>query len=296
MQDPLPEAQPEVLEAILGVLRDAQEPVPRSRVDPVLRSRYGIKRDAVGRLLQGLVAAGRIFEYAPLRGSQGRYSLQDPAAYCKALILRQVAVRPVSLQHLARALRRQPIDPGSGELQARLDELERAGRVFRLPPPRGGRTLRYSAQPPEPGAYLQRLLDTFLKGLAKEAERLAGYGVAVETTRAAAGAWLSARLNGADQVVASTGPAPPAMAEAILSEIRLRDKKRGGLVSVRELRQTLKLAAEDKPGFDQAVLELARQGRVWLYRHDYPASLTQGEREALVSDGRNFYNGISVRE
>jgi hypothetical protein len=45
-----------------------------------------------------------------------------------------------------------------------------------------------------------------------------------------------------------------------------------------------------------AVLRLAREAKVWLYRHDYAASLAEAERQVLVKDLQgNYYNGISLR-
>lgn len=69
--------------------------------------------------------------------------------------------------------------------------------------------------------------------------------------------------------------------------------ERGALVGARELRNSVQLA---KPDFDHAVLELARQGRLSLHRHDYVTSLTQEERDELVSDGEGtFYVGMAIR-
>jgi hypothetical protein len=68
---------------------------------------------------------------------------------------------------------------------------------------------------------------------------------------------------------------------------------RGALVGSRDLRRAANL---DKPLFDRAVLELARQGRVSLHRHDYATSLTAAERDELVTDGAGtYYVGVALR-
>ena len=67
----------------------------------------------------------------------------------------------------------------------------------------------------------------------------------------------------------------------------------GALVAARNLRRAAKL---DKHEFDRAVLELARNGRLTLHRHDFATSLSATERDELVSDGEGtFYVGMALR-
>jgi hypothetical protein len=64
-------------------------------------------------------------------------------------------------------------------------------------------------------------------------------------------------------------------------------------VGVRDLRRHVSLA---KPQFDDLALRLAREGRVSLHRHDFPASLSPQEREELITDGQgNYYIGLALR-
>jgi hypothetical protein len=66
------------------------------------------------------------------------------------------------------------------------------------------------------------------------------------------------------------------------------------LVSIRELRRSMNLPKKD---FDRAVLSLASQGKVALHHHDFPTSLSEAEREALVQDERGtYYVGIVPKE
>jgi len=52
-----------------------------------------------------------------------------------------------------------------------------------------------------------------------------------------------------------------------------------------------------KKDFDRAVLSLASQGKVALHHHDFPTSLSQAEREALVQDERGtYYVGVVPKE
>jgi hypothetical protein len=69
---------------------------------------------------------------------------------------------------------------------------------------------------------------------------------------------------------------------------------RGALVGARDLRRAAQL---EKTVFDNAVLDLARQGRLSLHRHDYPSSLSQMERDDLITDGNGtFFIGVALRQ
>lgn len=68
---------------------------------------------------------------------------------------------------------------------------------------------------------------------------------------------------------------------------------RGALVGARDLRRAARL---EKSLFDQAILELARQGRLSLHRHDYATSLSSTQRDDLVTDGAGtYYVGMAIR-
>ena len=69
----------------------------------------------------------------------------------------------------------------------------------------------------------------------------------------------------------------------------------GALVSLRDLRRAA-TPDMDKPTFDAAVIKLASDGLANLHRHDYPGSLTDGERAAMVPDDRgSYYIGVARR-
>lgn len=52
-----------------------------------------------------------------------------------------------------------------------------------------------------------------------------------------------------------------------------------------------------KEVFDQCVTILASQDVLALFRHDYPASLTEQQRAEMVHDGRgNWFNGVAISE
>jgi hypothetical protein len=85
----------------------------------------------------------------------------------------------------------------------------------------------------------------------------------------------------------------PSLEQKILEKL----KGRPGGLSLTEVRASLgpkpKVAKAD---FDQAVLSLYKDRRVYLDRHDHPLRLSDVERRDLVFDGAgNYYVGITLR-
>lgn len=68
---------------------------------------------------------------------------------------------------------------------------------------------------------------------------------------------------------------------------------RGTLISVRDLR--VAMPELSKTQFDKACLLEAKYENVSLHYHDYPASLTQTERDQMIFDGERYYVGIALR-
>src|SRR5271165_710115 len=89
------------------------------------------------------------------------------------------------------------------------------------------------------------------------------------------------------------------MLQAPNFELSILDKLKGkpGGLSLIELRVSLGAQkGKAKAEFDQAVLSLYKNRRVYLDRHDHPMRLSDGERRDLVFDGVGvYYVGITLR-
>lgn len=84
----------------------------------------------------------------------------------------------------------------------------------------------------------------------------------------------------------------PNLEHSILDKLQ---GKPGGL-SLIEVRVSLGAQGKAKAEFDQAVLALYKNRRVYLDRHDHPLRLSDAERRDLVFDGAgNYYVGITLR-
>lgn len=82
--------------------------------------------------------------------------------------------------------------------------------------------------------------------------------------------------------------------DQVMSAVReLEDEMPGALHSIaRRLRPKLRFMNPEF--FSRAVLALGRKGKLVLHHHDYPASLTDEEREAMVTDGKTYYIGVAL--
>jgi hypothetical protein len=148
--------------------------------------------------------------------------------------------------------------------------------------PKLGRRLPFGLGPPRAADYLPAELAGAFKRLMKlgfEEEELQ------RALRRHAGALEPERV-------------PTSDAAAILAAMsRLNNQaSRGALVYVSELRASLVGEYADKESFDQAVLTLAKQGKVQLQAHAWPGRLSEEERDLLVPDGRGgFFDAIGLR-
>jgi hypothetical protein len=87
------------------------------------------------------------------------------------------------------------------------------------------------------------------------------------------------------------------VAAAIMATLEAVEPRKGLVVAVAKVRQAPGLLSLPKSEFDRAVMHLQSKKRVFLHDHGAPYTLSEREREQLVSDGKDgFYVGIAWRE
>jgi hypothetical protein len=181
-----------------------------------------------------------------------------------------------------------------------LDQLIKEKRVHKLPP-LTGRAKLYSASPDDPRVYLPPAMGYLQEVIEKLSAKLEAKGLSSEQVKAALRELLQQHLPEIASTSILTKPIPDRSPEEIGQLILERMKQidpaaaRGALVSLTELRRSLKAEISDKESFDQAVLRLVEEDRVTLSRHVFTSNLSQEERDMLVSDERsNYYVGIAL--
>lgn len=181
------------------------------------------------------------------------------------------------------------------EFQQLLQSELAALKLWRHPPAgKKGKDL-FGKHPPSPELYLRDIE----KQLTAITAKLKAVNVPLDSLRRA----LIQMIESAGVPFAAAGASTheksstaSAMSVDLIGLMRRIDPAadRGALVGARELRRAAGMLKAD---FDRAVLELARQERLSLHRHDYAASLSPAERDELVTDGAGtYYVGIALRQ
>jgi hypothetical protein len=238
--------------------------------------------------LKELVDAGRAHVWQP--GKTPYFTLLEPRNTALEIILKSLTQSPLTEKELVGWVRKRL--PG---YQARLlkEHVSYSDQILEHPK-YGKCKTRYGLKPPEPGPYLSKAVQEIIA-----VQRfLAPFHVSLEAIHEAMGRELGlereARVPSRERPQGET--VSPETEQLILQTItRLQPPgQRRALVSIRELRRSMNLPKKD---FDRAVLCLASQGKVALHHHDFPTSLSQAEREALVQDERGtYYVGIVPKE
>ena len=283
-------AEPEIVESLLEALERAEEPVTVSQLRKGLSGPSKRSEEQIGRVLEGLVARGRAYRFAPYRSKAPRYWVHDLDHYARTAMLRRLGRRPIKAAELINGLKSPLKGCAPGRLRKILDELIRTGQAHKLPTFVRGRSQYFSARPPDPRDYLNDALDEISKKLEKA-------GISRAQVSAAALELLQPG-SAPPPVVPRPGMSDEEVDRIVLDGLRQLAPDGAGraLVPIRELRKLLASRVPDKAPFDDAVIRLAAQGRVDLHRHDYPGSLGEDERLGMVPDGRgSYFIGIAPR-
>ncbi len=303
-------------ELVLKVLEQFSSPMPVAKIRAALPKGSSLSDDLLLAALEQLASLKRIFRYCPYRCETARYWHANLATYVQQEIISVLKDFPLSFAVLDGKLAKRLADCPQAQRKEILERMIREGQVYQLPLLPGERTVLYSSAPPDPKNYMRSPMGAFVRSLVQVAKLLEPAGVPEEQTYTAASELLQQTLFGDAPTVSKNVPdaeahhavdepqttlqyETTATDQLILEQMAELNQLRrhGGLISVRELRLSLQAQLPDKQEFDKTLLKLAQTGQVWLFRHDYAASLPEAERQALVTDGKGiYYNGILLKE
>lgn len=258
---------------VLRALEQSSQPINITRLAKAIpKSTLKAKKD-LPELLQQMVKAGQIRSHEARSSVYWLPSLEDQAS---TRILEALSAGPMTQTDLKNKLRSSLIGWPQPKRDEMLALLVKEKRVYEVAPLTGKAKLLSARAELTPQGYIKLALElavTKLKPL--------GF---------TAGQVLTAAQDLIRQELAADKP--PVQLERMI-QLKLAAAN-GALVSLSELRRSLVAEIPGKTVFDQAVLRLAKSGRVALHHHDYPNSLSQEERDAMVSDERgNYFIGIS---
>ena len=284
---------PETCEQVFAAIQRTVEPVTASQVAKLLVAPHKLSEAKVVPLLDGFVAASRLRSFPPKTAKgKPRYWDRDLGELARSLIIGAIDKKgPQSKADLRKATKQLSEELFLAAFQSLID----SRRLCEHPPLSKKKGSLFGSRPPAPEPYLNEIGRQLCKVVAQlmaasvpRAELRQALVQLVEATGIPFGLGATARdgdedvrqrVNEVDLVSLMRGIEPAADC--------------GALVAARELRRATKL---DKSQFDRAVLELARQGRLMLHRHDFAGGLTSAERDELVTDGAGtYYVGMALR-
>jgi hypothetical protein len=238
--------------------------------------------------LKELVDAGRAHVWQP--GKMPYFTLLDPRNTALEIILKALTQGPLTEKELVGWVRKRLPGYQVRHLKEHISYL----KEVQVHPRYGKVKTRYSLTPPEPGPYLGKAAQEIIA----VQRLLAPFHVSLEAVHDAMGRELGLEPETKTSIRERLqGERLSRDAEPLILEGITRLQSPGqtrALVSIRELRRSMNLPKKD---FDRAVLCLASRGKVALHHHDFPTSLSEAEREALVQDERGtYYVGIVPKE
>ena len=284
----------ELGQSILEALRSTTVLASDAAIAGLLPKPYSSEKQRIPTVVKALAHQGLTTRIK--LGSTWYSAARDPRATLASLVERWLADEPLTRDAITERLQR--VAPGHEKLVgAWLTEAVAEQRVFIHMPAKGTSERRFSIEP-DPRVGLQRTL----KALHAELPALTAMGVSTTSVLAVLQSELG--LDGSAQtgVESSERVAERARTRRLHAEWELLEALRlltaeqppGALLALRELRARSSL---DKWSFDRAVLSLSESGKILLHHHDYPSSLPDIEREALVSDDHGtYYVGVALRQ
>jgi hypothetical protein len=283
----------------LATLAQTEAPVAAKDLAALIKSELKFSESDLTPILEKLVAAGRlhVFPAATAKG-RPRFWDRDLAEVGRLAIIQALEKKgPQTESNLKKCAKGLSAEQFAGLFHDLVDQ----GQLLRHPPLPGTKGELFGSRPPSAATYLKeignqltKVVSTLIAAKVSDSELRQALVQLMESTGITFGGASQSNgtetLNRPEQVTGqdSTG--------ADLLELMKRlepGAERGALVGSRELRRAALL---EKSQFDSAVLDLARHGKLSLHRHDYASSLSQQERDDLVTDGAGtYYVGMAIR-
>ncbi len=294
MSTPMPSPPPDIVTAVLQVVRAASAPLTADAIQQSLSDGCSCNSKELTRILRSETASGHIGRWQPgPRSRKERFWEPEESGYIRKRVLAALTAQPFTRRALLEKMKKDAVAYAGTTLgrlvNTTVEGLVKEKKLHLLPPSGPYHSWRYSLTPADPRNYLTAVK----KALDQVCRKLKKTGVTPEDVLAVLAdmAGVSLSLHHPE-----TSPAPEAILNMVLTAIPQLDPQamRQAPIWIPDLRQYLKLP---KSTFDRAILTLAEQGKVFLNRHAHPAQMTDAEKETMIPDGQgNFYVVVVMRK
>jgi len=278
--------------AALQAIRNSQRPLTAREVLRRLVAPLKFKEAELTQFLDEFVST-RVVHAIPAAAAKGkpRYWHRDALEFGRLEILAALEAKGPQAEAQLRKIVKGLSD---AEFQQIVQRAVAECQIWRHPPLGKSKKELFGRRPPSPEPYLREIAAQ----LAAIVSDLAAARVSPDDLRRALVQLVEAagvRLVAPGVAGRDGAPERPAAVDLIGLMRRIEPgADRGALIGSRDLRRAAQL---EKASFDRTVLQLAREGRLSLHRHDFAASLTPAERDELVTDGAGtYYIGMALRQ
>lgn len=319
-------------EAIVQLLRDSDQPLTVAEIKKRYPQSKKPSDQKLRQAVETLLLSSQIFECPP-KGKSTRYWIRDEEQLIREKILeltRHKAWTKMTLdKELVKVIPKGTTPAWRTKL---LDRMRKEELLYEHPPVRGTAFL-LAASPVNPRQYLT---PTMLKQLSAAWKKLEKVGVSVDqvllivreqlapnsvpgqeagseaTTSPTDLSLTSALGNSSVKEVVGSAPtlAPSAPATAVsLPDLEINDlifkgmldleanAAEGAMVSTSELRRWMPPEYQHQDTFDKAILQLAQEDRIYLYKDNDPNLVSEQERNEMVRDEQgNYYIYMAQRK
>ena len=281
---------------LLKLVKNAAKPLSVKEATKNIPKLYALDEKGVVALLKELVNEGQI-SYWPI-SRKPSYWHRDLVSYANERLmglLNKPGSRAQLRDLLAKELFGYPkskVDKLVGQL---VSKLASEGKIFVHP--RGGkvRSTKYSLSPPDPTLYMTPAKNELVKVIKK----LEKAGLSARDVYEALGTMV---LSGkAREPIAQTAPSSQPQQKrdlgreilSVIPQVEPRAHEQA-LVYIPQIREAITASKEE---FDRAILDLAKNERIFLHRHVHPGELSQDELSKMVKDSYGYvYMGVVLRE
>jgi hypothetical protein len=273
---------------IKKIISQSKIPLSMEDIHKVLPTLYQPDRQTLSLLMENLVKDDIIYQWpSKSRNRNPRFWNQNLPAFIREKIVLSMAESCLTqnqlLKTICKTLFKCSQSASEKHIKQAINDLLAEKRVFEHPPVGRYRKTRFCIQPIDIDKYLDRLLgemdrvchilkkvgvtpDQIIEAFHKKMEIPKNVSVPARSVRPPVSE--SSALNASDQLLQKMVEIEP---EA-LSQVP---------VWIPDLRKAMRMT---KPEFDQAVLALVGEGKIFLDKHAHPAQLSPSEREQMVSD------------
>jgi hypothetical protein len=283
---------------IVQFIAGAERPLSMTDLDKAIFPGKKKGTQALREELEKLTHSGRLFLW-PSSKVRPYYWHNDPDRYISSQIKFLLKVKPLTQLELVKTLKRDltgyPERRLKSLVQKNLHAMLVEKELFKHPPTGNRRSMKFGTHPPALSAYLKKVVAEYERVRARLKPADISSVALLEALIRTLGGDETAQRGTDDRIRSAAPPVTEKITTLIIDTIFRIDAAAadGALVSIPSLRRAVVLP---KKTFDEAILQLAQEGRIWLHRHVDPAQIKPADRDDLVVDAQgNYFMGLVLR-